>query len=170
MLLLIFNYICCKLQHSMMKYILILVVLVSILGACNRTSKEVTKNKTKSETKVEVIKPKKTDKVAVYEDFESFYTKFHHDSIFQIKRVKFPLEGYAIDTSEQATRWSKNNWITHRNTVNKIDTAVFTIETSKQKNSYYEKVYIEGGGFSSERAFKRINGKWFLVKFVDEDL
>lgn len=154
----------------MIKYIFLILGALAILASCNRTSKEVTKSKKEKETKPAVVKANKIEKATAFEDFESFYTKFHEDSIFQIQRVKFPLEGYAIDTSEQSTTWSKNNWITHKNTVQKIDTSVFTIETNKQSNAYHEKIYIDGGGFSSERVFKRINGKWYLVKFVDEDL
>lgn len=141
-----------------------------MLGACNRTSKEATKTKKQAELKKEVSTPKKVEKATVNEDFNSFYNKFHRDSVFQIKRIKFPLEGYAIDTSEQTTVWNKNNWITHRNTIDAVDTAVFKVETIKQVGTYYEKIFIEGGGFASERLFKRINGKWYLVKYIDEDL
>lgn len=152
-----------------MKYFIPL-LLILMLFSCNKTSKEVTtNNKKKSESPV--LKPAKSlNKTSNYESFDPFYKKFHEDSIFQINRVKFPIEGYAVDTSEQATKWTKTNWIMHRNTVQKIDTSKFTIETNKQKNTYYEKIYIEGGGFASERFFKRINGRWYLVKFIDEDL
>ena len=32
------------------------------------------------------------------EDFDSFYLKFHRDTLFQISRIIFPLDGYNLDS------------------------------------------------------------------------
>ncbi len=136
---------------------------------CNRTSKEVTKTEPQI-AKPEVTKPKPIKKAATYESFNTFYKHFHNDSIFQISRIKFPLDGYAIDTSETAVKWNKKNWIMHRYNINDIDTSQFKVETTHDKNNYTEKIYIEGGGFKNERKFKRINGKWYLISYIDENL
>jgi hypothetical protein len=141
----------------MRKIQIIFIVVILFMASCNRSSKELTKAKT-------------VEKKTVYEEFDFFYKKFHADSNFQVKRVKFPLEGYAMDTAEQSKPWNKSDWIMHRYTVQSVDTSMFKIETSATNNLYYEKIYIEGGGFASERVFKRLNGKWYLVKFIDEDL
>ena len=140
-----------------------------ILFSCNRTSKEITKE-------VEIINtPKRENKQPIKapiprEDFNTFYNKFHDDSVFQIDRVKFPLKGYAMDTSESQLAWEKNSWVMHRNTIQDIDTSQFKINVEKTEYLYKEKVFIEGGGFASERIFKQINGKWYLVSFIDVDL
>ncbi len=148
--------------------IYITIVLFAQFG-CNRTSKEVTKSNTQTEkAKVTSLKPIK--KAAVYENFNTFYNHFHNDSVFQVSRVKFPLKGYAIDTSEIPVNWKKDNWIMHKYNINDIDTALFKVETAHDKNSYTEKIYIEGGGFKNERKFKRINGKWYLISYIDENL
>ena len=45
----------------------------------------------------------------IIEDFDRFYDKFHKDSIFQISRIKFPLDGAKFDSGEEM-KWSINNW------------------------------------------------------------
>ena len=108
-------------------------------------------------------KTKPTVKKVKPENFNSFYNRFHSDSLFQISRVKFPLAN-----SEKADI-EKNNWIMHRSTINNIDTSMFKTKITKTDNYYKEVIYIEGGGFYLERVFKRINGKWYLTSFVDEN-
>lgn len=155
-----------NMRNTLVYIILVLLIVV----ACNRTSKEVTQTNEKTPEKTITTAPKKVEKTMVNEDFDGFYVKFHSDSTFQLKRIKFPLDGYSIDTSEASTSWAKNNWVMHKNTIQSIDTSMFKTEINKSNNSYSEKIYIDGGGFASERDFKRINGKWYLVKFIDEDL
>ena len=137
--------------------------------SCNRTSKEVAKSGAQTpSSKVTPLKP--IEKTAVFEDFDQFYTKFHIDTVFQISRIKFPLKGHAMDTSEIPVEWKKNNWIMHKSNIYDIDTTLFNVEILSEPNNYAEKIYIEGGGFANERIFKRINGKWYLVSYIDEDL
>jgi hypothetical protein len=137
--------------------------------ACNRTTKEITSTE-QAETKPATAKPKPVVKTPVNESFEPFYIKFHKDSVFQMSRIKFPLQGYAIDTSEMPITWTKNNWVMHHSTIQQVDTSRYKVESELHNTYYKEKIYIEGGGFSAERIFKKLNGKWYLVSFIDEDL
>lgn len=150
-----------------LKYSLILFILLQF--SCNKTSKEFTKpDRKKTETQETSIKL--TKHTVPSESFDSFYNKFHKDSLFQLSRVTFPLKGYAMDTSENIMVWKKENWIMHKNTTQEMDTSIFKVETEKSPHLYKEKIYIEGGGYSSERVFQKVNGKWYLVQFFDQNL
>jgi hypothetical protein len=46
----------------------------------------------------------------VAETFDTFNIKFHSDSLFQISRIKFPLQGKQIDAFEER-EWTLKNWV-----------------------------------------------------------
>jgi len=144
--------------------IISLVLTLLTISACNRTQKESVVEKAPDTEKHVTKKATKTAvKKATTENFNSFYKRFHTDSIFQISRVKFPvIKGENPETE-------KKNWMMHRATVSSIDTSMFKTKITKTGNYYKEVIYIDGGGFYLEREFKRINGKWYLTSFVDEN-
>ena len=43
------------------------------------------------------------------EDFAQFDAKFHGDSLFQMSRIKFPLDGHGRDGIAEK-EWTKVNW------------------------------------------------------------
>lgn len=48
------------------------------------------------------------------EDFDTFYAKFHQDSLFQIERTIFPLNGQTSYLGAGGTRiksWYKDEWV-----------------------------------------------------------
>ncbi|MBI9069056.1 MAG: DUF4348 domain-containing protein [Salinivirgaceae bacterium] len=143
--------------------------MILIIVSCGKT-KEVSTSKSTLPSKPKVKEAVKVEKTASYEDFESFYMKFHKDSLFQISRIKFPLQGYDIDTSENASKWSKQNWVMHKAQISSVDTSKYKIEVQTNKEIRKERIFIEGGGFSTERVFKRINGKWYLTLFINEEM
>jgi len=154
----------------MKKIIIAFAAIILAFLACNRGAKELTKAKDVPQTQTRSVVPNYAAKTTTVENFDQFYRKFHYDSLFQISRVKFPLEGYHMDSLEQKKEWHKENWLMHRNSVQTIDTTIFKVDIKKLDNQYQEKVIIEGGGFALEREFKRINGVWYLVRLIDEDL
>lgn len=142
----------------LMKPIFIL-LLFSILG-CNT-------NPTQSTA---VLPTHKSDKTSKTEDFGVFNKKFHSDTIFQLDRIKFPLEGGYADGFERG-EWTKDNWEYLKSPLPAKDLP----EEYKQKVTYSdtlvtEKIWIENSGFSTERHFKVINDKWYLVYCLDKNL
>ena len=105
----------------------------------------------------------------IIEDFDRFYDKFHKDSIFQISRIKFPLDGAKFDSGEEM-KWSKNNWTMLKTRIFDVDTTEFKIEFKKNNDSFYQKYWIENSGFWGEYKFKLIENKWYLVYAVDHNL
>ena len=99
------------------------------------------------------------------EDFDSFYDKFHSDSIFQKSRVNQPLKGQKFDGTE-VIHWTKDNFGLVKKRVYDIDTALYKVNYQKSANEFIQKVWIEDSGYSSEYKFKLIGNKWFLVSVV----
>jgi|ERR1035437_13064 hypothetical protein len=102
------------------------------------------------------------------EDFDSFYDKFHNDSLFQISRLKFPLEG-GPDRGDINEEWTKENWHILKTKIYDVDTTKYKVFYEKREKSFTEKVWIEDSGFSFEYHFGLINNKWFLVSAVEMD-
>jgi hypothetical protein len=104
------------------------------------------------------------------EPFAAFNIRFHSDSIFQISRINFPLEGKSVDGFEKQN-WSSENWKFQKTPVkNKVSISVYKQSLSKTDEEVIEKFWIANSGFKVERKFKRINGKWFLVFYDDINL
>ena len=102
------------------------------------------------------------------EDFDSFYQKFHNDSVFQISRVQFPLKGQQIYL--KGTRsWKKEKWIMIKAKATEVDRSVYDIKTLKKDDYYFEGIYCKNCVFSFEMEFRLINGKWYLVYLQEKD-
>lgn len=108
-------------------------------------------------------------KEVTIENFDQFYDKFHNDSIFQMSRIKFPLEGHQL-SSDGEINWSKANWTTLKTKIHDIDTTEYKIDYKKTDKSFYQKFWVENSGFWSEYKFKVINKKWYLVYAVEQNL
>ncbi|MFN7045969.1 MAG: hypothetical protein ACK4M1_12300 [Flavobacterium sp.] len=105
----------------------------------------------------------------IIENFDGFYDKFHKDSVFQMSRIKFPLDGVKFDSGEEI-KWSKNNWTILKTKIFDVDTSEFKIEYKKNNDSFYQKFWIENSGFWGEYKFGLIENKWYLVYAVDHNL
>jgi hypothetical protein len=107
------------------------------------------------------------------EAFNTFYEKFHQDSLFQINHVIWPLKGekgVQTDTSTteiQAYSWTPETWIMHH-----------PIDYSN--NDYVREVSMMGDfmvieivktklyGYGIERRFaKQADGDWALIYYSD---
>lgn len=142
---------------------------VLLLASCNKTVKEITR-KEPVVPKTEAPEVKKRSNPIYYEPFNSFSARFHSDSLFQIKRVKFPVEGYSVTPEGKETRWEKSNWLMHRLPIQEIDTLEFKVTVTEQPGLRIEEIFIEGSGFRTQRVFKQIKGKWYLTSYIDEQL
>lgn len=114
------------------------------------------------------VQEKKNNSNSSVENFESFYDKFHNDSLFQLSRLNFPLKGGPVggDTNEE---WTKGNWRMLRTKIYDVETTQYKVSYEKQYNSFTEKVWLEDSGFSFEYKYELIGNKWFLVSAFELD-
>lgn len=96
------------------------------------------------------------------ENFDEFYNRFHTDSLFQMSRIKFPLQGKKVDWEGEKS-WSEKNWKTMKVRIFDVDTSEFKTDYRKTENSFVEKFWIEDSGYRSEYRFNLIRKKWYLV-------
>ena len=109
------------------------------------------------------------EKARSSENFDSFYEKFHRDSIFQLSRIKFPIEGKKIQEFKKEG-WSSKNWEVLRSKISDVDTTKFKVSAIKTDSTFIEKCYIPNSGFYTEYRFKLIDGKWNLVYALDQNI
>jgi hypothetical protein len=119
---------------------------------------------------------KKSYSLNKIEEFNDFYTRFYSDSLFQISRIKFPLEftelsddGMHDVPAEKKEFFKMNKW---RNLETlKKDTVIYEknwIEERKKEiiridNSHYKEcIYIPDSGYSDVRYFELVNNIWVL--------
>jgi hypothetical protein len=95
--------------------------------------------------------------------FETFYVRFHEDSVFQMAHIDFPLEGSsAVDTSGSSHPWVKENWLMHRplnNSQNLFEKRFKVV----MPNLLEEYVIFKGQPFASVRRFYKRGDEWFLI-------
>ena len=106
------------------------------------------------------------NKSSKIEDFPEFNKKFHHDTLFQLSRVDFPINGFFIDNNNEVS-WTRDNWKIHKTPVGETQEGEYQVEVIKKDNLVIEKIWIENSEFYVERRFKKIDGKWYLVYFKD---
>lgn len=107
------------------------------------------------------------------ENFDSFYLRFHSDTLFQTQRINFPLKGYDIneensigmDTSEFF--WDRKNWEYH--ILFKV-LAPYARQRKQVKDTLIEKIFIPNSGFFTERKFVCKERKWYLEFYGNQEL
>lgn len=112
----------------------------------------------------------KTTKKELPENFDEFNKKFHSDSLFQVSRVDFPIEGKHIYGFEQYS-WTRKNWQFHAIPVQeKSEIEEYQHTLVKTDTLITERFWIPDSGFEVERQFKLIKNKWFLIYYNDINL
>jgi len=111
------------------------------------------------------------------EQFESILLNFSSDSLFQISRIEFPVVSVTLDQEyfeEVKSEIQKSNWVfvnlfgeelTRLNFRTQIYDN-FELKMDDSGERVFSSLSIVGG-MHIYYYFKRINGKWFLVKFKD---
>ncbi len=116
------------------------------------------------------------------ENFEEFYEKFLTDSLFQMSRIKFPLPGenlgssdripsdiaedYGIEVEKEEKEyyWERDSWIPFVKV--DYDTTIFTEERIKVNNNNVKiRTYIKDSGYEVGEHYKKIENKWYLVYY-----
>lgn len=104
------------------------------------------------------------------ENFEEFNRQFHSDSIFQLSRINFPIEGKLIEGFDKQS-WTSKNWELMKTPVSKKSSLPNYRHTlNKNDNIVIEKFWIDNSDFIVERRFRIIDGKWFLIYYNDVNL
>ena len=141
----------------------ITILVVFVFVSCKQNNEKPNLN---SQTENKILK----SKIEETENFEEFNKKFHSDSLFQVSRVDFPIEGKHIHGFERYN-WTKKNWEFLTITVSeKTEFGEYEHSLVKTDSLITERFWIPDSGFEVERQFKLINNKWFLIYFNDINL
>lgn len=133
-----------------MKRLLLLITISSLLASCS------------------IFKPGSNSN-SKSEDFDRFYKQFHTDSVFQMTRITFPLEGLPsfADESQFTSElfyWEESDWDIHK-LINYDEFPQLSQKIVKENSLVKESVNM-GNGFALERHFSLIDDKWFLVYYI----
>ncbi|MEQ9300354.1 MAG: hypothetical protein RIF33_17405, partial [Cyclobacteriaceae bacterium] len=72
---------------------------------------------------------------------------------------------------DQGTRdWDRSSWEMHRGKVTEITESNYDTEIIRKDDEFIDKVQLRDAGFSIERRFERIKGRWYLVYYEKVDL
>jgi len=102
------------------------------------------------------------------ENFDRFYERFHADSLFQLSRITFPLEGLPSFADEnqfaEEFKWEADSWELHK-PINYKEFPDLKRELEREDSLIKESVNM-GNGFALERHFALKGNQWYLVLYV----
>lgn len=137
-----------------------MIIIVLILASCQNKKDESFHLKPES----------KKETITNTESFDQFNARFHSDSVFQLSRVDFPIEGISVSGFEKHN-WTKQNWqFLSVPVAEKTEIGDYEHSLMKTDTLVIEKFWIPGSSFEVERQFKLINNTWFLVYYNDINL
>lgn len=110
-----------------------------------------------------------TDKNVQGENFEDFFNKFRSDSLFQVERVKFPLQlvTWDIDDNLASEEINRENWrhlrFEYKNEFKTREIDAYTQEIKIYADS--AKIELRGvdNGIQIDYVFNKVNGQWTLT-------
>lgn len=102
-------------------------------------------------------------------DFNSFYQKFHQDSLYQIAHITFPLEGIPLQADSSTIvsgnyRFQQEDWIIHKD----FDTNLGEFHKNISeitKGLIIEQITHDNGQFGMQRRFAKIGEEWNLIYY-----
>lgn len=102
------------------------------------------------------------------EDFESFYVKFHDDSLFQMSHILFPLRGLPTNADSMTVaggnfHWQESDWKLHKPFNSKK--GEFQREFLSLGDVITEEIYTKDG-FGMQRRFLKTDDEWYLIYYA----
>lgn len=100
------------------------------------------------------------------EEFDDFYTKFHKDSLFQMERIDFPLNGttsFLEARGAQPTFWYRDEWKLH----NLLSDTMDLNQNFISADSILVDVIYDNKGNGITRYFTLRDNKWYLTYYAD---
>ena len=102
--------------------------------------------------------------------FEAFFNRFHQDSVFQMSRIDFPLEGIpsnadSLQLADNSFRWSAQNWVLHR-PFNSHDGQFERKFVPLGDDLVVEQIKVTDGQFGMMRRFAREAEGWRLIYYA----
>lgn len=136
----------------MKKYVLLISCILLGLWSCR--SGQTDKSLVEKTSEIEVVELPK--------GFDSFYKKFHADTVFQVSRIVFPLDNNTTDL-EVGAKWTEENWRAHR----PFDDHGGTFRRSFQPigTMVVEKIAEANGLFYMERRYAVLSDEWHLIYY-----
>jgi len=101
-------------------------------------------------------------------EFLEFYERFHHDEVYQMEHIVFPLAGMRQDTTTMemvAVKWQRENWLMHKE-FNSHD-GTYKRSFTNLQGIIIEKIEDIGGRFSMERRFSKLDDQWNLIFYSE---
>ena len=102
------------------------------------------------------------------DDFQSFYTDFHSDSLFQMQHILFPLDGMTTDNTQGMalvhTKWHSDNWLIHM----PFDAmgGTYNRDLFNMNGLIIEHIKSYNGEYGMERRFSKIDNQWMLIYYT----
>lgn len=103
------------------------------------------------------------------EEFNTFFQRFHEDSLYQIEHITFPLQGLpsGADSTARADNnfvWEKETWRMHRHMPpNSGYTREYEILTPTLINEY---TADSDKSYGLVRRFAKLDNDWYLIYYA----
>lgn len=97
------------------------------------------------------------------EDFVMFHQKFYSDSLFQMKRIEFPMLGNNPDGSDAPFYWDLDNW-KYIKAPEPNNPDIETVPFYDMEDVMRERIIVQNR-FMIENLFSLIDNKWYLTQY-----
>lgn len=97
------------------------------------------------------------------EDFLIFHQKFFSDSLFQLKRIEFPMLGSNPNGSAERFYWDVDNW-KYIKAPEPNDSDIETVPFYDMEDVMRERIIIQNR-FMIENLFSLIDNKWYMTQY-----
>lgn len=115
-----------------------------------------------------IVKENTTNEISA--DFDSFYKKFHADSLFQTAHIVFPLVGLpnnvdSLTLAKGNYEWQAKDWRMHHSFEGMEDQFERSLSATG-KDLITEYIIQKGTSFVMERRFSKIGNDWYLIYYA----
>lgn len=97
------------------------------------------------------------------EDFIAFHNKFYSDSLFQLARIEFPLEGNNPDGSKEPFYWEIDTWKLQK-AIDEDNPDIKRVPFYDMEDVMRERLIVQNR-FMIENLFSLINNKWYMTRY-----